>query len=436
MNNSSIIRQNLKKPIFPNRQFNVLDFGANPDRHDNTLSINQAIKICHHKGGGQVLVPAGRWQTGAIELLSNVNLHLEEGAVLSFSTCPDDYLPAVKTRWEGVEMMGYSPLVYAYRQKNIAITGKGTLDGNANNKNWWPWKGKTGESTWVVDELCTQHQAREALFADGENLTPVAQRHYGKNSFLRPSFIQPYDCESVLIEGISIENAPFWLVHPVLCRHVTVKGVSMLSHGPNSDGCDPESCDHVLIEDCLFNTGDDCIAIKSGRNGDGRRINIPCENIVIANCKMLDGHGGVTIGSEISGGVRNVFVEHCQMDSPQLERGIRIKTNSVRGGVIENIYFNDIRVGEVKNGIEIDFNYEEGDAGQFKPVVKNIQIQNMVCESVIQYPVYVEGYSDSPVQQLALKNCTFSGSESSAFIKNVCDILIENVVVNEEQVGV
>ena len=432
MNSSTIIRQNLKKPTFPDHQFNILDFEANQDRHDNTLSINQAIKTCHHEGGGQVLVPAGRWQTGAIELLSNVNLHLEEGAILSFSTRPEDYLPAVKTRWEGVEMMGYSPLIYAYRQKNIAITGKGILDGNADNKNWWPWKGKTNESTWVVDESSTQHRAREALFIDGENQTPVAQRNYGRNSFLRPSFVQPYDCETVLIEGISIKNAPFWLIHPVLCRHVTVKNVSMLSHGPNSDGCDPESCDHVLIEDCLFNTGDDCIAIKSGRNGDGRKIAIPCENIIIANCKMLDGHGGVTIGSEISGGVRNVFVEHCQMDSPQLERGIRIKTNSVRGGCIENIYFNNICIGKVQIGIEIDFNYEEGDAGQFRPIVKNIQIQNMICEFASQYPIYVEGYSDSPVQQLTLKNCTFSEAGNPATIKNVHDMLINNVVINQE----
>src|SRR5690606_10431762 len=184
----------------------------------------------------------------------------------------------------------------------------------------------------------------------------------------------------VLIENVTVNRSPFWLLHPVLSENVTVRGVHLESLGPNSDGCNPESCRNVLIEGCYFDTGDDCIAIKSGRNNDGRRVATPSENIVIRNCEMRAGHGGVVMGSEISGGVRNVFAEGNRMSSPDLERGIRIKTNSVRGGVLENIYVRDTTIGEVRDAIVIDFYYEEGDSGQFDPLVRNIEIENLVCE--------------------------------------------------------
>ena len=168
----------------------------------------------------------------------------------------------------------------------------------------------------------------------------------------------------MLIEGVTIVNSPMWEIHPVLCQNVTVRDVSIGSHGPNNDGCDPESCRDVLIEGCMFDTGDDCIAIKSGRNDDGRRVNVPSENVIIRNCTMKDGHGGVVIGSEISGGVRNVFAEHCRMDSPHLDRALRLKNNAVRGGVVEDIYMRDVTVGQVAEAVlTIDFFYEEGDSG-------------------------------------------------------------------------
>ncbi|MEO8028846.1 MAG: glycoside hydrolase family 28 protein, partial [Bryobacteraceae bacterium] len=360
---AAAIRARIRPPQFPARDFDILKHGARNDgAKDSSAAIASAISACSRAGGGTVIVPKGQYLTGAIHLRSNVRLHLEANATLRFDPDPRRYLPLVFTRWEGMELMNYSPFVYAFEQTNIAITGEGTLDGSANCEHWWPWKGRSG-CGWSKGNP-HQQAARDRLqhlVAEG---AAVADRRFGDGSYLRPMFVQPYRCTNVLIEGISIRNSPMWEIHPVLCRNVTVRSVRIDSHGPNNDGCNPESSSDVLIEDCRFDTGDDCIAIKSGRNEDGRRLARPSENIVIRGCEMKDGHGGVTIGSEVSGGVRNVFAENCRMDSPHLERVLRIKTNSVRGGVIEHVYLRNITAGQVSGpAIEIDFQYEEGDKG-------------------------------------------------------------------------
>ncbi len=403
------IRQAVRPPEFPARIFDIRTFGAKPvSGHDNSAAIANAIQACHNAGGGRVLVEGGRYLSGPIHLRSNVELHIAANTTIAFLTDPKAYLPAVFTRWEGMELMGYSPLIYAHGQTNIAVTGNGTLDGQGNRTTWWPWKGNNFSSVdWGIPGVPTQTAARNQLMADMENNVPVAQRIYAEGAYLRPPFIQPYNCKNVLIEGVTITNAPFWLLNPVLCENVTIDGVKLVSLGPNSDGCDPESCKNVVIKNCLFDTGDDCIAIKSGRNADGRRINIPSENILISNCQMRNGHGGVVIGSEISGGVRNVFVENCTMSSPELERGIRIKTNSVRGGVIENFFIRDITIGEVQTAIVIDFHYEEGDAGQHTPIVRNIDIRNLRCEKAVKV-FQVRGYRRSPISNLQLSDCEFA----------------------------
>ncbi|MGZ8379716.1 MAG: glycoside hydrolase family 28 protein, partial [Gemmatirosa sp.] len=356
-------------PTFAARDFDVTQYGAVGDgRTDCTAAIRRAIDACHAAGGGRVVVPAGRFLTGPVHLRSNVNLHVRKDATLAFSQDPRAYLPAVLTRWEGMELMGYSPLVYAFEQTNVAVTGEGTLDGQADTTHWWPWKG--GKEDGWREGMPTQKPERDRLMAMVEAGTPVAQRVFAEDSKLRPQFIQPYRCRNVLIEGVTILRSPMWEIHPVLCTNVTVRGVRIETHGPNNDGCDPESCRDVLIEDCYFDTGDDCIAIKSGRNADGRRIGVPSENIVIRNCRMKDGHGGVTIGSEISGGVRNVFAERCQMDSPNLDRALRFKNNAMRGGVLEHVYMRDVTVGTVADAVlSVDLYYEEGQQGPFVPVV-------------------------------------------------------------------
>jgi unsaturated rhamnogalacturonyl hydrolase len=287
----------IQAPVFPERDFPITDFGAREGGQQlATEAIRRAIQACHDAGGGRVVVPPGVWLTGAVHLKSNVNLHVSEGATLRFSPNPEHY-PVVFTRWEGMEMMGLSPLVYAFEQENIAITGKGTLDGQGSPTQWWPWKGRPQDG-WR-EGMDRQNASRAELFRLAEQGVPPEQRRFGLGSGLRPQFIQPYRSRNVLIEGVTVRNSPMWHLNPVLCENVIVRGVTVIGHGPNNDGCNPESCRDVLIEDCLFDTGDDCIAIKSGRNADGRRIGVPSENIIIRNCTMKDGHGGVVLGSEM-----------------------------------------------------------------------------------------------------------------------------------------
>ena len=416
-------------PTFPQRDFEITRYGAVADgRTKATAAIRAAIEACHQAGGGRVVVPAGTFLTGAIHLKSNVNLHLAEGATLAFSTDPQDYLPAVFTRWEGMECMGYSPLIYAFEQENIAITGSGTLEGRAANENWWSWKG-AAEDGWKPG-MPRQHEARKKLFDLAEAGVPPEQRQFADGSYLRPMFVQPYRCKNVLIEGITLRNSPMWELHPVLCTNVTVRRVQIYSHGPNNDGCDPESCKDVLIEDCLFDTGDDCIAIKSGRNNDGRRLAVPAENLIIRGCKMKAGHGGVVIGSEISGGCRNVFAENCEMSSPELDRAIRFKTNSHRGGLIENIYIRNVRVGQVKQAVILaDFFYEEGDTGKFDPILRNVVVEN-VTSGKSQHALFLRGYERTPIGHIKLINCRFEGVQKASVISHVSHLELINVSVN------
>jgi polygalacturonase len=273
------------------------------------------------------------------------------------------------------------------------------------------------------------------MFDMGQQGIPVRQRIFGEGAYLRPNFIQPYGCKNVLIEGVTILRSPMWVIHPVLCENVTIRGVTVNSHGPNNDGCDPESCKDVLIEDCDFDTGDDCIALKSGRNNDGRRVNRPIENVVVRHCRMKDGHGGVVIGSEISGGARNIFAEDCQMDSPNLDRMLRIKTNSLRGGTIEHVYLRNIAVGEVGDAIfRVNFLYEEGDAGPFTPIVRHVRISNITAEKS-KYGLYLVGYAHSPVQDVLLENCQFRKLDKGNKLEHAQEISFRNVTMNNRPVN-
>jgi polygalacturonase len=408
-------------------------FGAAGDgMTDCTEAFARAVDACAASGGGRVVVPEGIWLTGAIHLKSNVNLTVSRGATIRFSTDPKDYLPLVFTRWEGVELMNYSPLIYAFEQENIAVTGEGTLDGQADNIHWWPWKGKEVYG-WSKGRP-NQDPARNALFAMGDDNVPVEKRVFGEGFYLRPNFIEPYRCKNVLIEGVTLRNAPFWEVHPTLCTSVTVRNLTIDSGGPNTDGCDPESCKDVLIENCSFNTGDDCIAIKSGRNGDGRRVNVPSENIVIRNCTMKNGHGGVTIGSEITGGVRNVFAQDCRMDSPDLLNAIRLKNNAMRGGVLENLYFRRIVVGQVAHAVlTIDCNYEEGAKGPFRPVVRGVHVESVVSGKS-QYGIDAQGLDGAPVTDVSLRGCDFRGVAHDNIVKNVRGLSLRDVRINGRMV--
>jgi polygalacturonase len=413
-------------PVFPDRVFPVTKYGAVGDgARDCTAAFRDAIAACVRAGGGRVLVPDGRYLTGAIHLKSRVNLHLSDKATLAFSRNPDHYLPVVFTRWEGVELMNYSALIYAFEQRDIAVTGKGTLDGQASDEHWWPWKGSR-----TLPPEATQMAARARLIDMGARGVPVAERVFGAGSFLRPNFIQPYRCQNVLIEGVTIVNSPMWEIHPVLSRNVTVRNVVINSHGPNNDGCDPESCRDVLIEGCTFDTGDDCIALKSGRNEDGRRLAAPIENVVVRDCSMKDGHGGVVIGSEVSGGARNIFAEKCRMDSPNLDRALRIKTNSVRGGFVEHVYMRDVTVGQVAEAVvTVNLFYEEGDAGKFPPAVREIDVRN-VTSGKSQYGLLLRGYAHTPMRDIRVTDCVFDNVAKDDVIEGVTGLTLTNVRVN------
>lgn len=416
------ILKSIVPPRFPERDFVITDYGAVSDgKTISTEAFAKAIDACSKAGGGRVVVPKGIFLTGEIHLKSNVNLHISEGAVVRFSTNPKDYLPVVYARWEGTELMNYSPLIYAYGQENIAVTGKGLLDGQADDNHWWPWKKLSGDDS-----------SRPRLMRLGDENVPVKDRVFGDGYYLRPTFVEFYRCKNVLIKGVSLVNAPFWFLHPVLCTNVTIDGVATTSNGPNTDGCDPESCDYILIQNCVFNDGDDCIAIKSGRNNDGRRVNVPVQNVIIRNCTMKDGHGGVSIGSEITGGCWNVFVEDCKLSSPDLDQGLRIKSNSKRGGVVENIFARNLEIGQVREAVvRITMNYDPSEARGYSyyPIMKNIFVENVASQKS-RYGLYFDGLPESKIDSVAISNCKFDGVAKGNDVTNTSDLKLKNVYLN------
>ena len=428
------IEQSIKAPSFPQKDFLITKYGAKTTNTaaKNQKAINKAIAACSKKGGGRVIVPAGTFLTGAITMLSHVNLVVEKDAVLKFAFEPDLY-PIVPTRWEGIDCHNLSPCIYAYKQTDIAVTGEGTIDGSGANDTWWPWNGhpRFGFKEGMISQ---RGGSRARLLKYAEDGVPMDQRIFTKEDALRPQLINFYLCENILMENLTLLNSPFWVIHPLLSKNITVRGMKIINDGPNGDGCDPESCDGVLIENCYFNTGDDCIAIKSGRNNDGRLWDKPSENIIIRNCEMKNGHGGVVIGSEISGGCRNVYAENNVMDSPELERVVRIKTNTCRGGVIENINARNIKVGVCKESvlkINLDYEPKEVCCRGFVPTVRNINIENITCEKS-KYGVQIIALdSVCNVYDINVKNCHFNGVKDGNFSSGLTrDVRFDNLFIN------
>lgn len=415
-------------PRFPSRRVPVTDFGAVGDgRTDCTRAFAAAIEHCARLGGGHVVVPPGTYLTGAIRLRSRIDLHVEAGATVRFRTDPAAY-PLVYTRWQGIECMNFSPLIYAYGERDIAVTGGGTLDGQASNTAWWPWKG-SADYGWKPGDP-TQDDDWARLQAQADAGTPVRERVFGPGHYLRPNFIQPYRCERVLVEGVTIVGSPMWEIHPVLSSYVRVSDVTVVSHGPNNDGCDPESCTDVLITGATFDTGDDCVAIKAGRNADGRRVNAPCRNVVIADCEFRDGHGGVTIGSEMTGGVSAVFASDLRMSSPNLNDCLRLKTNSMRGGYIRDVYMRNVAVGQLAAaGLEIDFNYDEGAGHPYLPDVGGISMER-VHAGTTKYALDLQGYPDDHIHGVTLTDCAFDHAAEPNIVTNVDDLKLVNVTIN------
>ena len=431
------IEQSIQLPKIAERQFLITSFGAKTTATaaQNQKAINRVISLVSKKGGGKVIIPKGTWNTGAIELKSHVNLVLEEGATLHFAFEPKLY-PLVRTSWEGLACWNYSPCIYAYKATDIAITGKGPIDGGGNNDTFWQWNGspRFGYKEGVTKES-QKLGSRSKLLKMAEDGVPFDERKFGMGYGLRPQLVNMVHCERILIKDVKMINSPFWVIHPLLSKNITVDGVYVWNEGPNGDGCDPEACENVLIQNCVFHTGDDCIAIKSGRNNDGRLWNQPSKNIIIRNCKMEDGHGGVVIGSEISGGCENVYAENCVMDSPHLERILRIKTNNCRGGQVQNINMRNVVVGQCKEAVvKINLDYERKEICYrgFEPIVNNVNVENVTCQKS-DYGVLIIGRDSlENVYDINIKNCKFDGvvKEPVKITGKTRNVKFDNLVIN------
>ena len=416
-----IVRE-MTKVSFPDRTVSITDFGAVPDDPNQPCheAINLAIVTVSLQGGGTVVVPDGVFYTGPITLKSNVNLHLEDNATLLFS---DDVnlFPIVHTRWEGIECYNVQPLIYAEDCENIAVTGKGILDGQASRDNWYGplTRGYMGEDGRFVN-------GRNLLYAWNASETPVSERYLTRDCPARPQTINFMTCKNILLEDITIHRSPFWDIHPVLCTNVTMRRVTMDSHMGNNDGCDPESVTDMLFDECY-------IAIKSGRDADGRRWNVPSKNIIVRNCKMLDGHAGVAIGSEISGGFENLWVENCEMNSPHLQRIIRVKATPQRGGTVRNINVRNITVGECDLAIlGIELRYGRTPSGPYPLDFRDITIENVTSQKS-RYVVHVDGTDDAiGVHNITFRNCDINGvtEPELSHIVGAENVVFKNVKVN------
>ena len=379
----------LQRPVFADRVFDIRSYGAvEGGSFKNTAAIARAVDACAAAGGGHILVPAGRWLTGPIHLKSHVDLHLAKGAVVVFSDRFADYLPVVLVRVGGVDLYNYSPLIYARDCTDVAVTGPGRLNGNG--RAWWAWQ---------------RRQTREVVrLAPGG--VPVEKRVFGTpEAAIRPNFVVFYHCSNVLLEGFSIGSGPCWTLQPVYCEDVIIRRLNVDTDGPNNDGLDPDSCRNVLIEKCRFSTGDDCVVLKSGYNEDGWRVNRPTENVVMRDCVGLRGHGGFVVGSEMSGGVRNVYVHDCEFVGT--DRAVRIKSMRGRGGVVENLWVDGIVARDMKREavtINMDYGSDPNAATNSRaPAFRNIHIRNFRCEGA-RVAVRIKGLADSPVRDLSFEN--------------------------------
>jgi polygalacturonase len=439
------IRARIKPPQFPDRQFLVTDFGAAGDNHKvNTRAFAAAIRACNEAGGGQVRVPPGVYKTGPIRLLSHVDFHVAEGAELRFSQEPGDYLPLVQTWFEGVELMNYSPFIYAFEARNVAVTGQGLLNGQADFDVWWSWRGprewkgqKSGTSTGWQEGMPFQQASRDVLFDMAARGVPVEERRFGEGHYLRSAMLEFNRCRNVLVEGVTIRNAAFWSVHPVLCRNVTAREVTIDNPvGANADGIDPECCEDVLIEDCRFDTGDDCISLKSGRDHDGRRIATPCRNVIITGCHFSSERSAISCGSESSGGINHIFVENVTASS--IFRFFRIKTNDQRGGINENIHIRGASIDEaLENLIEIQANFSEpvkdgpadATAERFYPVIRNISLSGIRAAKA-QRAFNFEGSKDTPIEGLTLQDFQVGQAAQPPVLQHLVHPLADQVTIN------
>jgi polygalacturonase len=417
---------------YPDRVFNIKDYGAvEGGVFLNRDIISNVIKTCNEAGGGTVVIPDGKWLTGKIHFKSNVNLHLQDSAELIFSDDFNEYLPAVQSSWEGMECFNYSPLIYAFNCSNITLSGKGKLIAVIGK--WKDW----------YERPPLHMQGLKTLYEMAVKKVPVADRDMTKEAYhFRPQFIQFNRCTDAVIENLSIKNSPFWTVHLYLCNGVIVRGLDIYAHGHNNDGIDPEMTKNLLIENCIFDQGDDAVAIKSGRDQDGWRLNTPTENVVIRNCIVKDGHQLLAVGSEISGGIRNIYLHDCTIppnNRSSLNNIIFIKTNAGRGGFIEHIYVKNIKADKLAAavlGVATDVFYQWKD---LVPVyekrltkISDIRLSDIEVREA-DIPFSIKGDSELPVAGVDIKNIRIIKSfKKESVIQNVTGVQQTNVQVGSK----
>lgn len=412
----SIVKR-IQLPVIPSYQINILKLGAKGDSITNNKAVfDKAMALCKKNNGGTIIVPKGVYKiNGPIHFVSNVNLKIEKGAKIKFSDKPEDYLPMVLTSWEGTILYNYSPLIYAYECSNIAITGDGTIDGEG-GKTWKSFKVKEGKGKDLSREM-------------NHNNVALKDRKLGDGYFLRPQMIQFFKCKNILVENVRIENSPFWCLHLLKSESITVRGISYKSLNYNNDGIDPEYAKDVLIENVTFNNGDDNVAIKAGRDHEGRaNFATPSENIVIRNCNFKGLHG-VVIGSEMSAGVQNVFVENCKTVG-YLKRGIYLKTNADRGGFIKNVFVRNIQLDEVEDCLYITANYH-GEGKGYQSDISNVHFSNITCNKATESGIVIQGFPDKKIRNISLRNIEIKEAKNAISNENAENVLMTDVFIGK-----
>jgi len=413
-----------KEPFFQDLEVSITDFGAK-NGEKVTSAVNDAINYVSEHGGGRVIIPKGNYLSGAIHLKSGVNLHFEEGARISFSTDRQDYLPVVLINYEGIRCYNYSPFIYANNVENVAITGKGFLEGNG--RSWWDWS-KTS--------LAGRNRLYKMMVS-----TPVEERVFGRDEdYLRSPFVQILNGKNILIEDIELHNSPFWTIHIVWSEKVIVRGVKIENQtiSTNTDGINIDACNTALVENCTLKTmGDDMFCLKSGRNEDAWAVGKACENVVIRHCHGVgeSKSGGIVIGSEMSGSVRNILAHDCDFENNI--NCIRIKAKDGRGGVVENIEYKNLRLKQGMRGINLTFRYsceatdDPREPGKFMPEFRNIYFENIVCENTdigVAFDNVIGGKMSNIYMKdvtIHAKQCLTADSLSGLNMENVNFVQIE-----------
>lgn len=410
------IEKSVVAPVFRDVQYNILDFGAVGDGvTDSRAAILAAVEKCSFEGGGRVVVPSGKFFVkGPVVLKSNVNLHFEYGAELLFSSDENDYLPCVLTRWEGTEVYNYSPLIYARDVINVAVSGEGVINANGVAK-FVGWK-------------AVQKADQKALRKMGDDGVPIYERVFGKGHYLRPAVVEFVSCSSVMLSDFMVKDNTFWCTHLIACENVTVRNLTVDSENYNADGCDPESCRNVIIEGCRFHAGDDGIAIKSGRDRDGWRMGQPSENIIIRNCVFDTPANGICIGSEISGGVRNVFIEDITVVTAK--NAIYFKSNLDRGGYITDIFVRNVRVEHCGGClIKFDSDYKSESLQHHPTLFRRFRLKGIDAAVVDGTAIEAIGFSDLPIEDVEIGDVSVGKAAKPSEIRNVGKFTLRNVKV-------